>query len=225
MSALESTPLRWPQVMVDIETLGTGEDAAILEIGAVWFDLVAGTTGPRFEAQLLLSDNEAEGRRIDAATLAWWMERWRREQSPVPNLEYPGRYPLRAALLEFSRVWGIHSEGNAELWCRGNLDVKVLEHAFRPVCECPWTFYQWRDQRTVTSWEGVPKRAAGLAHTALSDALMQVEDLFFAARRRQAAHEVLKERGPILEVVAVAHFSDGTSREYRRQPMQLEVPV
>ncbi len=56
-------------IMLDLETLGVGQDACVLSIGAVRFDPVAGTLGD--ELYMPICDREG---RIELSTVKWWSE-------------------------------------------------------------------------------------------------------------------------------------------------------
>lgn len=58
-------------IMVDIETLGTGENATVFQISAMSFDL---TTGDKHGSINLIGDIETYGRLdVDGSTLKWWL--------------------------------------------------------------------------------------------------------------------------------------------------------
>jgi hypothetical protein len=166
---------RWPAVMVDLETLGTSPKAAVIEIGAVCFDLQSRTMGPRFEARVNLESNGHHDRAIEPETLAWWMDRWR-QSGRVPDLT-EGK-SLEGALWEFSVFWAQNAaEEGAEFWSRGSFDERILQDLTANLNTLPWEYWNVRDQRTVTAWAKRPRRAE-VAHSALEDALAQVEELF-----------------------------------------------
>lgn len=58
-------------IMVDIETLGTGENATVFQISAMSFDL---TTGDKLDSINLIGDIEKYGDlNVDGSTLKWWL--------------------------------------------------------------------------------------------------------------------------------------------------------
>lgn len=58
-------------IMVDIETLGTGENATVFQISAMSFDL---TTGGKLDSINLIGDIEKYGDlNVDGSTLKWWL--------------------------------------------------------------------------------------------------------------------------------------------------------
>ena len=60
------------QIMIDIETLGTGPDAAILAIGAVAFNFDLPDT-ECFYRRIKLESAMDHGGTVDASTIQWWM--------------------------------------------------------------------------------------------------------------------------------------------------------
>lgn len=171
---------KWPCVMIDIETLATSDDATILEIGVVCFDLEGRKFGPCDSWQL---DSLAqEDRLIDPVTVRWWLDPARAEafseltgKSGLPELWH--------GLNELSAFLGRHLTEGGEVWAKGDFDLRILGHAF--VAEgvaMPWKYFQARELRSVLKWMGV---AGGktTAHRAEEDAKEQVRLLWDAHGR------------------------------------------
>ena len=58
-------------IMVDIETLGTGENATVFQVSAMSFDL---TTGDKHDSINLIGDIDKYGNlNVDGSTLKWWL--------------------------------------------------------------------------------------------------------------------------------------------------------
>ena len=70
MNLPKANPRR--HIMVDIETFGTGRDAAIASIGACEFDL-EGKIGRTFSAVVDLGASKSPGV-LNAATVYWWLQ-------------------------------------------------------------------------------------------------------------------------------------------------------
>lgn len=60
-------------VMLDLETMGNGPDAAIVAVGAIEFDATAGTLGRTFYRGVNLETSVRGGGKIDASTVMWWL--------------------------------------------------------------------------------------------------------------------------------------------------------
>ena len=82
-------------VMVDIETLGTGHLPTILSIGAVVFDLETGVIDRPFKVNICMKSSQKEGFGIDAGTLQWW---WKQDPEAQAALFTPQPISVRSAL-------------------------------------------------------------------------------------------------------------------------------
>src|SRR5260370_42586610 len=59
-------------VMVDLETMGTGHNAAITQIGAVLFT-IDGKIHDEYDELVALESSMKAGMAVDAGTVKWWM--------------------------------------------------------------------------------------------------------------------------------------------------------
>jgi exodeoxyribonuclease VIII len=157
-------------LMVDIEGLGTGPDAAILTIAAQSFDPFAtGYHSRHYYARITLESQE--NRRIQDDTLAWWATQ------PLAQAEAfaeDNRIPLDQALDELYKLAWQHDY----IWAQGpTYDINILEHAYKSYNKTqPWQFYRIRDSRTVLSlWPGRP--VPPTSHHALEDTRKQIDIL------------------------------------------------
>lgn len=163
-------------VMLDLETMGNGTDAAIVAIGAQAFD--AQGLGPGFYAQVDLASSVAGGGVIDASTVQWWLR-----QSPEARaaLNREGAEPLQAALARFS-AWmaGLSDQPAAvKVWGNGAaFDNAILRNAYqRAGVPTPWKFWNDRCYRTLKNLvSGVDAGPFdGVQHHALADAKHQAQ--------------------------------------------------
>lgn len=168
-------------IMVDIETMATSPDAAIVSIGACGFDHEVINTyeqiTDRFYSSISLSSNEEAGRRISASTVEWWLRQSKEAQAgltmePIRN--------LRAALIEF-RLWAQALKPAAHfIWANDpDFDVVILKNAFEATNQAwPFSFWNNRSCRTIKhlAWpdNDAPNfRADGVHHKADDDAVAQ----------------------------------------------------
>ena len=176
----------WPGVMLDLETLGTGDDAAILEIGIVAFSMPApglpdGCLGPELFRRVKVSSNDEAERKCSADTVAWWIKQWR---AGVPMPDPEEGEDVGMAVVDAAHFIGENLAHNGKLWSRGHFDAPILGHTLRWLgMAVPWKFWQVCDMRTVCSWEG-EIRTKGAAHNALEDARDQAKMLVAMARRK-----------------------------------------
>jgi hypothetical protein len=145
-------------VMVDIETLGTGPGCKVLTVGAVAFE--------------------------DPRTLEGFWDR----QSPevrAAAFDAPDRLELPVALAVISDWFrGLAVDpGRVRVWCHGaSFDIPILSAAY-DACgmKAPWNFRMLRDTRTVYDLGSVePDRSSGTHHEALNDAVVQARAVCLA---------------------------------------------
>lgn len=162
-------------VMVDIETTGTGPDAAIISIGAVAFDRAAGVLGPFFYTTINLASAIATGGQVDADTMTWWMK-----QSEVARAVFTNgpQLGLCEALDTFT-AW-LHDKcaprEQIRLWGNGaDFDPVILAATYRRIgVKAPWDFWNTRCFRTVRGeHKSIAYERTGTAHNALDDAISQ----------------------------------------------------
>jgi hypothetical protein len=157
-------------LMIDIEGLGTGPDAAILTIAAQSFDpFGTGHYNRHYYARITLESQE--NRRIQDDTLAWWATQ---PEAQAEAFAEDNRIPLDQALDELYRLAWQHDY----IWAQGpTYDVNILEHAYKSYGKTqPWQFYRIRDSRTVLSlWPGRP--VPPTSHHALEDTRKQINIL------------------------------------------------
>lgn len=159
-------------VMLDLETMGNGNNAAIIAIGAVEFDLENALIGRKFYAQVNLESAVKEGGIIDASTVLWWMK-----QSDAARKEFENAgIPVIHALAAFSQWF---PEG-ANVWGNGaTFDNVILRNTYtRLDWTTPWSFRQDRCFRTVRALHPlavIPN--VGTAHNAVNDAEYQARYL------------------------------------------------
>jgi exodeoxyribonuclease VIII len=156
-------------LMIDIETVGTGPEACILTIAAQAFDpLGSGYHKQQFYARI--DPDSQPDRNIEQGTIEWWATQPPEAQEEAFGLD--NRVPLDTALEELGRlIWKSKS-----IWANGpTFDMNILEHAYkshgRPL---PWQYYRVRDARTVYAlYPGLGKPAA--SHHALEDCRRQID--------------------------------------------------
>jgi exodeoxyribonuclease VIII len=187
----------YTDIMLDLETLGTGNNAAIIQIGAVAFNADGEngslwTNSPDSLAELgqgfRVNVNLAESRHpgiIDASSVEWWLQQSQEARDSITKTE--GRLELGAALEAFVRwLYTVTPKVRAlRVWSNGpTFDETILRAAFtRYGAPLPLSFRGSRCCRTMIElaelhgWNR--KEAASGApqditkHDALSDAVFQ----------------------------------------------------
>jgi len=157
-------------IMIDIETCGTGPEACILTIAAQCFDPLRRTELEQERQYYARVDPGSQpDRRVEQMTIDWWATQPKEAQEEAFGEE--GRVPLKQALEELGRmIWQ-----SKRFWANGpTFDANILEHAYKSYnMPLPWQFYNVRDARTVYSLcPGLNKYPA--SHHALEDCRRQI---------------------------------------------------
>ena len=164
-------------IMLDLETMGTGPNAAIVAIGAVAFDIQSGTIGDRFYRVVDLGTSVAMGGEIDADTVLWWMK----QSDDARAMFTRDSVPLSLALTSFSFWMCAHgAPDNVRVWGNGAaFDNVILSSAYRRSAYMqPWKHYNDRCYRTVKSlYPDVKLERVGTHHNAVDDAESQARHL------------------------------------------------
>lgn len=130
--------------MLDLETLGNGNDAVILSIGAVKFDAVE--ILDRFHVAINPETCTPYGLKIDASTVMWWLddERQAARTSLLDNVTVD----LPSALTGFASWLGSDS---LPVWGNGStFDNVILRNAYRATgLDYPIRFWHDWCYRTV----------------------------------------------------------------------------
>lgn len=181
--------------MLDLETLSTRPDAAILQVAAVAFDpdpyRPTIVSGDQFNMYARI-DSDGQGR-VENDTLRFWL-----------LADDPARRALAAGLdgadglvsvLVAFAAWRQRYPG--PIWSHGaSFDIPILDAAYARVgLQVPWGYRDTRDTRTLYALatpDGRPPEVPafdvrGVEHDALYDARLQ-------ARQVREAYRLLRER-------------------------------
>ena len=158
-------------VMIDLETMGTKPDCAIVSIGAVVFDPRYGKVSK--DTFYVGLEWESQDRVINQDTVLWWGKQTNQARDALDGLDDLGDAltELSGWLPKDSKVWGNGA----------TFDISMLEHAYRQLdLEVPWKFWNIRDCRTVLDMYesvrgGFNKKSGGCLHNALDDAIFQAQ--------------------------------------------------
>lgn len=180
--------MKFPELMCDVESFGIEEDAALVGIGAVLFNLETQTIGPTFNQVIHLATSVREGGTIDPATTLWWMG----QSEAVRNaVRFNGR-DVRLVMTDFCEWMREHTDektvrvyGNSDAFDIGKMERTLGRLGMAP----PWFWTNRRCFRTVRNLypqvEYDPSQKTGEAHDPLVDALFQVEHLFKIKNRNK----------------------------------------
>lgn len=166
-------------LMIDLETLGTKSDAAIIQIGAVAFQAQSG--GKLYSHKGFRQTVAADGGSVDVPTIAWWMGQGKAGAAMKQQLttnSVPEAVAIHHLQLwldqEHQTPWG----NLAGVWAMpANFDIPILESAFhRNRVPVPWSHRATRCAKTlfelVGGWPKLETQV-GIPHDALDDATNQ----------------------------------------------------
>lgn len=168
--------------MVDIETMGTSPDAAIITIGACIFDPYGNDTEDsipnehKFSVTISFKDNQANGRIFDADTIAWWLTQSKEAQG---GLQAGDITNIRKALTMYNQFFGSQQFRINRIWAKSpDFDVVILRNALKSQNMMDlFKFWEPRCVRTLTEAAypngDQPTIGVGVAHNALDDAIRQ----------------------------------------------------
>ena len=177
-------------VMIDIETLAKTEDAVVVSLGAVQFDLRETSTVEQLRQNgfyAVLGAKSQTRRRICAETLSWWMMQSIEAKAELQkSLDLSEHY---SAGVDRFLEW-IYRAGPHTVWANSpQFDLAILrslidnaageyyDTRFAPIRRADhyWSFRQERDLRTI--WNAFPVDARATSHHALDDAIRQAQVL------------------------------------------------
>lgn len=159
-------------VMLDLETMGNGPDAAIVAIGACTFDITTGKIGTTYYNRVDLASAVSYGGVIDASAVTWWLQQGHEARAEIAR---EGGMDIAEALQHFD-TWMDRHTHDAEVWGNGaSFDNVVLRGAYaRNGTSAPWAWWNDRCYRTVKALHrDVPMKRIGTHHNALHDAISQ----------------------------------------------------
>jgi len=185
-------------LMLDLETLGVGPNAAIIEVGAVLFEAKPNgkiLNGKPF--QMFVEPNKEA--RIDMSTVFWWFK-----QNPAARERFSKAYPaefvsevyVAKAFETWEAVQDLGGWSQIEgVWSHGAVfDQPLLESLFyRNGKRFPWHYAVSRDTRTLFSIiGGYPSidNQGFVQHSAVDDCIMQ-------AMMVQKAYAILRGVGHV----------------------------
>ena len=158
-------------VMIDIETMGSQSQSAIVSIGAVRFDLKTGEIGERFYVNVDLQSCIDAGLIINSDTLMWWLNQNEEARKKITEKGFHlnnALVTLSGFITKDDEVWGNSAR----------FDLGILSDAYNAVkLPIPWDFRKERCVRTLVAFAPEVKAAevnTGVAHDALADCIFQI---------------------------------------------------
>ena len=164
-------------LMIDVETMGTGPMAPIIQIGAVLFDNFTGEERAAYCASLDLTElTDVWGRECDPSTVEWWSTQ---NQDILNHIRATAR-PVKEVWAEFSA--GLAAAGvekNTPIWSHATFDFPLVNTHLNMVGLKPLYYRAARDIRTLVDLADLDLKAYNWGkektHNALDDCRFQVK--------------------------------------------------
>lgn len=161
-------------IVIDIETLGRRNDAAITQIGIV----IADSNYNAVRQELIQIAPDAWGsctRTFTGETILWWLGQ---KNSPLNEASSYYCNDYRQALLVLDKIFKVHSTDDTLVWTKGAMDLFCLKDLYEYFeMDIPWKFWQPRDIRTIKEAVKDWKTFENNNHNALEDALNELKEL------------------------------------------------
>jgi hypothetical protein len=166
-------------IMVDLETLGTTNDAVFLSIGAVEFNL-NGEIGSTFYENITVDSAQKVGLKINGDTLKWWMT----QKPEIMQRMFKDAKELTTVLNNYSD-W-VRQTGAKYFWGNSaSFDLGMLGNGYRATNKkAPWDFWQEMCYRTLLNlYPGCKGKPPENAHDPVADCKFQIQNLAAVAQK------------------------------------------
>ncbi|NRA42467.1 MAG: 3'-5' exoribonuclease [Pseudomonadales bacterium] len=172
------------ELMLDIETLGTNNNAVILSIGVTVFSVSENNPcADSFYCELPVQPQIDNGRTICASTLKWWQ----RQKTVCPIVHDDENEANNFAetvekLVDLCEFIGTKYPGR-KIWAHGTtFDIVRTESLLEDFgMKVPWSWWSVMDCRTVTNL--IDCRSKANNHNALDDAINQARWIIKAKKK------------------------------------------
>ena len=137
-------------MMCDIETLGTRNDAVITQVGACYFDRYTGVVGETFLINVSIQDCLDKGLRVDGGATKFWFEQTVR-QGNMPTF-----FKAPVGLSKMAEEFRNFSKDCKCVWSHP-FDMKILDSAYRALKQSiPIHYRKMMDIRTLVNLANLP---------------------------------------------------------------------
>jgi len=160
--------------MLDLETMGKGENAVITAICATAFDITTGKRDRIFYEKIDIQSCLKLGMEVDGSTIYWWLFQ---DEAARKELLYNTK-TIEVAIARLSEWMGYIAE--FQIWGNGaSFDLPKLKNAFvKCGYNVPWNYYNERDMRTMVMLRPEVKERMpfmGTKHNAKADCRFQID--------------------------------------------------
>ena len=181
-------------IVIDIETMGTGADCVIVSIGAIIFNRAHAPGVFKHVFDVKLDVENQPGRTVDPGTMLWWMKKSMEDARKAAFTTMEPRIRLGLALKQLDDFIKLHRPNEA--WgCSPSFDMVILQDAYKQhKVDFPIPFWRWSCIRTMESFfygkntrkPGGDNWLKGTAHDALDDCKMEamvIQKCYMAATK------------------------------------------
>lgn len=173
LKTMITPPAGTVDVMIDLETLSTRSDAAIISIGAVWFNATTQEVGHPWHVRIDMAGSIRSGGHADGDTVRWWLRQSDAARASITEGCGNGIDDALQGLALYLR--GVAPQKELCVWGNGaDFDLPILASAYaRASRALPWRYYNGRCLRTLRKllphveappFDGTPHNAAHDAH-------------------------------------------------------------
>lgn len=160
------------EVMIDLETLGNGENKCVIQIGACYFDRETGEIGKTFECNIDAKSATDAGFQLDASTVYWWLGQ---SDAARQSILADPKLPIKEA---FDQLNTFLADAKC-IWSHATFDFVTIMETYRKLDIKPLFSYRaGMDIRTLINITGVTfdkTLREGVHHNGLADAIHQVK--------------------------------------------------
>jgi len=164
-------------IMIDLETMSTEPNAAIVAIGAVVVNFEKNGLREEFYRRISLESSVLSGGIIDPDTVIWWLKQSRLARREIYSASATIEKSC-TSFLEFVERNG--GAGTVKVWGDGaSFDNVILSSTFQRLrLPVPWKYWNDRCYRTVKNmYPDIKSHNSGTEHNALDDAKAQANKL------------------------------------------------
>ena len=135
-------------IMLDIETLGTGPNAVIIQIAALDFNRETGEIGDHVDLALSLKESMDKGFSVDASTLSWWLE----TDSKLLSRIVSSGGGIQDRLFKLRNFL---NKPEVKIWSHATFDFPLVQNYLKTFGVEPVDFRAARDIRTLVDLSGI----------------------------------------------------------------------
>lgn len=162
---------KYQGLMIDLETLGTKPDAAVVQIGATAFNYDSSKFMNTITINLIPDFRRCS---VDWPTVAWWLNQSKEARDSITSLP---RNPMVEGLVDLNSFFQQNCSIKGEVWAYPAVfDIPIIENLYR-LCDLstPWKRQRVMCVRTLKflSPKAIERPEPTIKHDAGADSLAQ----------------------------------------------------